>query len=271
MQNSGSKTSPVLAAVAAMAAVLAFPTTPSRSSVVAAAPPDRRHLELVEELALWVGDGAGFQLVSDRPVASAIRTQRQSFELFRHFNAGAGREVLLQQVPFGRLIQRAAAAEGVDPLLVAAIVEAESRFRPAAVSPKGALGLMQVMPQTAARFGGGDLADPGRNLQLGCRYLRELLDLYGGDLELGLAAYNAGPGNVARFGGVPPFRETRRYVERVLSRYVSHHRQVWRGSEVAELLGTVARGRHQRMALAGLPSAGAGPAMVAPATSAGRY
>jgi soluble lytic murein transglycosylase-like protein len=240
-----------------MAAILAFPSTPSQSSLVEAAPPDRQQLQLVEELAQWVDDGSAFQAVAERPVATVIRDRRRSFELFRLFHGATPPGELLAGVPYGAAIARAAERQQLDPFLVAAIVEVESGFRPAAVSPVGAVGLMQVMPQTFADLGGGDAADPATNLRLGCRYLRQLLDLYGGDLELALAAYNAGPGNVARFGGVPPFSETRRYVERVLARYVSHHRDAWRGSEVAELLGTVVRGRRGTTALAALPPAGA--------------
>ena len=108
-------------------------------------------------------------------------------------------------------------------MLVASVVWAESKFSPRAVSPRGALGLMQVMPATAARFGVNDLRDPRANLDIGCRYLRSLIDAHGGDLSLALAAYNAGPAMVARHA---PFRETRRYVARVLARYAETRMRV---------------------------------------------
>ena len=108
---------------------------------------------------------------------------------------------------------------GLEPALVLAVVGVESAFRPEAVSPKGAQGLMQLMPGTAAALGVEDSFDPAQNLDGGVRHLGSLLTLYGGDLVRALAAYNAGAGAVARHGGVPPYRETRAYVKRVLDRY----------------------------------------------------
>jgi soluble lytic murein transglycosylase-like protein len=108
---------------------------------------------------------------------------------------------------------------GVDPELVLAVVAVESAFQPKAVSPKGAQGLMQLMPRTASSLGVDDAFDPAANLDGGTRYLGSLLTLYGGDLQRALAAYNAGAGAVARHGGVPPYRETRDYVRKVIQRY----------------------------------------------------
>ncbi|MCX7896040.1 MAG: lytic transglycosylase domain-containing protein [Thermoanaerobaculum sp.] len=117
------------------------------------------------------------------------------------------------------LIRQVALAEGVDPALVMALVEVESGFDPAARSPRGAVGLMQVLPETAALVGVVAHEDPQANLQAGCRYLRGLFEEFGGDMELVLAAYNAGPGAVYRYGGVPPFKETQAFVARVAERY----------------------------------------------------
>jgi soluble lytic murein transglycosylase-like protein len=119
---------------------------------------------------------------------------------------------------------RALAAEvarrhGLDPDLVVAVVGVESGFRAEAVSPKGAQGLMQLMPATAGSLGVEDALDPAQNLDGGVRHLGALLTLYGGDLPRALAAYNAGEGAVARHGGIPPYRETRAYVREVLARY----------------------------------------------------
>jgi soluble lytic murein transglycosylase-like protein len=108
---------------------------------------------------------------------------------------------------------------GLDPDLVLAVVGVESGFRPEAVSRKGAMGLMQLMPATAGSLGVEDALDPAQNLDGGVRHLGTLLTLYGGDLVRALAAYNAGEGAVARHGGVPPYRETRAYVKKVLERY----------------------------------------------------
>jgi soluble lytic murein transglycosylase-like protein len=113
----------------------------------------------------------------------------------------------------------AARRHGLDPGLVLAVVSVESAFRPEAVSRKGAQGLMQLMPATAASLGVKDAFDPVENLDGGSRHLGSLLTLYGGDLVNALAAYNAGAGAVARYRGVPPYRETRAYVKKVLERY----------------------------------------------------
>jgi soluble lytic murein transglycosylase-like protein len=118
-----------------------------------------------------------------------------------------------------RLAEEASRRYGLDPALVLAVVGVESGFRPAAVSPKGAQGLMQLMPRTAAALGVSDPLDPEQNLDAGVRHLESLLKLYNGDLTRALAAYNAGSGAVEKHGGVPPYRETRAYVKRVLERY----------------------------------------------------
>jgi len=122
-------------------------------------------------------------------------------------------------VPFGPLIYDTARKHGVNPDLVAALVRAESAFDPAAVSHKGARGLMQLMPATARRFGVTPVEsfDPRRNLEAGTRYLAWLLARFEGDVPRALAAYNAGEGTVDRYGGVPPYRETRTYIRRIYS------------------------------------------------------
>jgi membrane-bound lytic murein transglycosylase MltF len=113
----------------------------------------------------------------------------------------------------------AARRHGLDPELVLAVVGVESAFRVDAVSPKGALGLMQLMPATAASLGVQDAFDPAANLDGGSRHLQALLAMYKGDLKKALAAYNAGAGAVKRHRGVPPYRETREYVDKVMRRY----------------------------------------------------
>lgn len=117
------------------------------------------------------------------------------------------------------LLRDAAARNGLDPALVRAVVAVESAFRPDAISPKGAQGLMQLMPSTAAALGVGDAFDPAQNLDGGARHLAALVKGYGGDLNRALAAYNAGEAAVARHRGVPPYRETKDYVAKVLRSY----------------------------------------------------
>ena len=117
------------------------------------------------------------------------------------------------------LVEAVARRHGLDPRLVGAVVEVESAYRADTVSPKGARGLMQLMPGTAADLGVANPLDPEANVDGGVRYLVSLLDLYRGDVVKALAAYNAGPGAVARHKGVPPYRETRDYVRKVMRKY----------------------------------------------------
>jgi soluble lytic murein transglycosylase-like protein len=122
--------------------------------------------------------------------------------------------------PFGKLIYQIARTYALNPLLVAAMVQVESDFNPRARSRKGACGLMQVLPSTARRFGlprSRDLFNPRKNLVAASRYLRWLVDRFGDDPLRVLAAYNAGEGAVDRFGGVPPFAETRGYVQKIFA------------------------------------------------------
>jgi soluble lytic murein transglycosylase-like protein len=103
----------------------------------------------------------------------------------------------------------------MDPELIRAVVEVESNFNPLAVSPRGAMGLMQLIPPTAARFGVSNAFDPAQNLSGGVRYLKYLMEMFGGNLELSLAAYNAGENAVTRSRGVPAIRETRDYLRKI--------------------------------------------------------
>jgi soluble lytic murein transglycosylase-like protein len=124
-------------------------------------------------------------------------------------------DFFLKQVPFGSIIFNEAKKNNVSPELVAAVARAESSFHPTARSHRGAIGVMQLIPRTGRWLGATDLTDPTQNIVAGAKYLAYLSDRFGGNEDHVIAAYNAGEGNVRRFDGVPPFRETRDYVERV--------------------------------------------------------
>jgi hypothetical protein len=130
-------------------------------------------------------------------------------------------KVKLLDVPFATFIASSARTHGVAPELVASVIAVESNFNPNAVSIKSARGLMQLMPQTATRFGVRNAFDPQQNIDAGTRYLKELLRRYNGNLALTLAAYNAGPDRVEQYRDVPPYRETRDYVRRVTQKFNS--------------------------------------------------
>jgi Transglycosylase SLT domain len=126
-------------------------------------------------------------------------------------------ESLLDGTPYGEIIASVSEAEGVNPLLVRALIQVESKFRPTARSRKGAMGLMQLMPSTAREYNLRNPFEPKANIEAGIKHLKTLIDRFGSRLELALAAYNAGTGAVEKFNGVPPYRETRDYVTRILS------------------------------------------------------
>jgi soluble lytic murein transglycosylase-like protein len=184
---------------------------------------------LIALIALWTalpspllaGSGSIYKFVdergvvhfSDQPLGADYRTVPRPPSQIRLTPRYSG---------YDSLIVRAARAESVDPALVKAVIAAESHFDPKAVSRKGALGLMQLMPQTAEKLGVEDALQPDQNVQGGTRYLRAMLDRYG-DLSHALAAYNAGPTAVDRYRGIPPYRETQAYVLRVLDYYHGYH------------------------------------------------
>ncbi len=118
-----------------------------------------------------------------------------------------------------RLVREASDRHNVDPALVRAVIETESHWNPGAISNRGAVGLMQLIPTTAQRFGARDLFNPKQNVDAGVHYLKTLIERYNGNLDLALAAYNAGEGAVAKAHGIPAFRETRDYVQKVQNAY----------------------------------------------------
>lgn len=179
--------------------------------------------ELAELLAgRRFGPRLGFGVVSDSDMAAALGAQPRHFSVFRAESAVDGRRELLRRLPFGAILAAAGERNHVDALLLAAVVEMESQFAPHAVSPEGALGLMQLLPSTGRDYGVKNLLDPYANVDAGSRYLRALLDRFQRRQDLAIAAYNTGPEVVARYGCVPPFRETQGFVKKVLGRYAQH-------------------------------------------------
>ncbi len=122
-----------------------------------------------------------------------------------------------RRAPFDDLIIEAAWAFGLDPRLIRSVVQVESEFNHMAVSPDGAKGLMQLTPTQVRELGVRNPFDPRQNIMGGARLLRRLIDRHEGDIRLALASYNAGPSTVARYGGVPPFRETRKFIKRIIA------------------------------------------------------
>ncbi|HEY7215141.1 MAG TPA: lytic transglycosylase domain-containing protein [Thermoanaerobaculia bacterium] len=186
-------------------------------------PPEGDAAEL-QDLARWMvyGDGAGdrrFHVLLPEDLAAAVTPRPREISLFQPGPDLEAQRRFLHGIPYGTAISRAAERHRVDGLLLAAIVAVESGFTPDAVSPRGAMGLMQVRPAVGEAYGASDLFDPYANVDVGSRYLGSLLEEYDGDLQLTLAAYNAGPAAVARYGGIPPYRETRQYVRKVLAHY----------------------------------------------------
>ena len=160
---------------------------------------------------------SGGEVTCDRDVIARVEPDEVEYpEEVIEATPVAKASIQLPPVPahYRQLIDTAAAKHGVDPRVVQALIQVESGFRSRAVSPKGARGLMQILPSTGRQYGALDLFDPQVNLDAGVRHLKSLLDRF--DLPLALAAYNAGEGAVERFGGIPPFRETRNYVTRIL-------------------------------------------------------
>ena len=216
----------LFAALAFLAVTLVSPPSSPNPAGLRPTGPSADEARVLDDLALWVFDDQG-----EDDLAAAVLDRQLGFELFRSYANDEVREALVTALPHGDLLWRTGQRVGIDPLLLASVVQAESGFDADAVSVQGALGLMQVLPETADLYRpAADPIEPAINVEVGARYLRSQLKLFDGDLPLALAAYNAGPGNVIRFAGIPPFRETRRYVRRVLANYVGHLRDSWRDS-----------------------------------------
>ena len=170
------------------------------------------------------------QTPTARRVFTAVRRPASPPRIYRsEYTRQVRRTVHLYQ----SIIQKVARRYKVHPALVKAIIMAESGYDPKAVSDRGAQGLMQLMPETADMLGVSDSFDPEHNITAGVRYFRQLVDRFDGNPTLALAAYNAGPGNVQRHQGIPPYQTTRRYLKKVLA-YYDCYRKVGQGQGSAE-------------------------------------
>jgi len=155
------------------------------------------------EAGVEAATGSPLQAVAEAPQKLALVSEQAREDFFK------------AEVPFGSIIYHEAKKNDIRPELVAAVVQAESRFKPTARSGAGAIGLMQLVPKTGRWMGARDLTNPAQNIAAGAKYLKYLNERFDGNETKMIAAYNAGEGNVQRFGGVPPFKETRSYVSKV--------------------------------------------------------
>jgi soluble lytic murein transglycosylase-like protein len=163
-------------------------------------------------------DASGNLVLSDTPRADGAMTTHKIFSGYRAARTVDATEadgIELGKSRYDELIELHAERHGLSPDLVRAVIQVESGFNPNAVSVKGAMGLMQLMPATATELGVTNPFQPEQNIRGGVVYLKRLLDLYDQDVTLALAAYNAGPRAVDRYGDVPPYRETKNYVKKV--------------------------------------------------------
>ncbi|HYC59971.1 MAG TPA: lytic transglycosylase domain-containing protein [Thermoanaerobaculia bacterium] len=180
------------------------------------------------ELALFDGKW----IATEEWLAEETETVAKSGGVFlaemKRINDSLRAEFFAEEIPYGDLIYKKAKKYDVDPALVAAVIEQESRFKPRARSHVGARGLMQLMPRTGRWMGARDLYDPEQNVDAGVKYIKYLDKRFNGDLKKIIAAYNGGEGNVKRYKGIPPFRETRQYVKKVMKNYDKRTRQIER-------------------------------------------
>jgi len=177
-------------------------------------------LQQAQSIAQRVAGGVttGMQAVTtgiQQAATAPVQAIEQAPEKMAVITDAIRQQFFAKEVPFGSVIYSEAKKNNLPPELVAAVVHTESKFVPTARSGAGAVGLMQLVPRTGHWLGASNLTDPAQNIMAGAKYLRYLVDRFDGNTTKAVAAYNAGEGNVRRFGGVPPFRETRNYVNRV--------------------------------------------------------
>ena len=200
----------------------------------------RRELAIFDDA--WLDE---FRTQAGSQVSKVVREEKGIlFNEMARINDAIRLEFFSSKIPFGELIHEKAEKYDVDPALVAAVIEQESRFKARARSQVGARGLMQLMPRTGRWMGARDLYDPEQNIDAGVKYIKYLQKQFNGNLTMTIAAYNGGEGNVRRYRGVPPFRETRTYVRKVLKNYDKRTQQLkkfeaQRGGSVPEADGSL--------------------------------
>jgi hypothetical protein len=198
------------------------------------------------ELALFDGKWIATQEWAEGTAEETAEKKDVFVAEMKRINDAVRAAFFAEEIPYGELIYRKAKKYDVDPALVAAVIEQESRFKPRARSHVGARGLMQLIPRTGRWMGARDLYSPEQNVDAGVKYIKYLDKRFNGDLKKIIAAYNGGEGNVKRYNGIPPFRETRQYVKKVMKNYDKRTKQIERyekeqvGGSVLEADGTVA-------------------------------
>jgi soluble lytic murein transglycosylase-like protein len=200
--------------VCLFAGVVSFFAVPSQAQIIASTEASGRKLFINDEPPVRVTfNAAKKSSVFVTPASFSTSSASPSSAMRSRFSSRLDRDGVEQ------LVRQAADKHRVDPALIRAVIETESNWNPGAISNRGAGGLMQLIPTTAMRFGVNDVFDPQQNIDGGVHYLKVLLERYNGNMDLALAAYNAGEGAVDRAHGIPAFRETRNYVQKVQNAY----------------------------------------------------